>query len=99
MHLPCARMLMLRPCYSLTAKWNGNDLFLFFITMEMYRDEIYSLQIQLSRTQAGPGRAVKEQQEQISRNHVQTIFGTSVHISIVIKKRKRSLPFHLAVRL
>ena len=28
-----------------------------------YRDEIYSLQIQLSRTQAGPSRAVEEQQE------------------------------------
>ena len=29
-----------------------------------YRDKINSLQIQLSRTPAGPGRAVKEQQEQ-----------------------------------
>ena len=36
-----------------------------------YRDEINSLQIQLSRTQAEPGRAVKEQQEQDSPNHVQ----------------------------
>ena len=39
----------------------------------MYRDEINSLQIQLSRTQAGPGRAVQEQQEQNSPNHVQRI--------------------------
>ena len=39
----------------------------------LYRDEINSLQIQLSRTQAGPGRAVKEQQEQNSPNHVQRI--------------------------
>ena len=31
------------------------------------------MQIQLSRTQAGPGRAVKEQQEQNSPNHVQRI--------------------------
>ena len=38
-----------------------------------YRDEINSLQIQLSRTQAGPGRAVKEQQEQNSPSHVQRI--------------------------
>ena len=37
----------------------------------MYRDEIYSLQILLSRTQAGPGRTVKQEQEQTSRNHVQ----------------------------
>ena len=37
----------------------------------VYRDEINSLQIQLSRTQAGQGRAVKEQQEQNSPNHVQ----------------------------
>ena len=39
----------------------------------LYRDEINSLQIQLSRTQAGPGRAVKEQQEQNSPNYVQRI--------------------------
>ena len=39
----------------------------------MYRDEINSLQIQLSGTQTGPGRAVKEQQEQNSPNHVQRI--------------------------
>ena len=38
-----------------------------------YRDEINSLQIQLSSTQAGLGRAVKEQQEQNSPNHVQRI--------------------------
>ena len=39
----------------------------------LYRDEINSLQIQLSRTQAGPGRAVKEQQEHNSPNHVERI--------------------------
>ena len=38
-----------------------------------YRDEIYSLQNLLSRTQAGPGRAVKKEQEEISPNHVQRI--------------------------
>ena len=43
-----------------------------------YRDEINSLQIQLSRTRAGPGRAVKEQQEQNSPNHVQRINVISV---------------------
>ena len=44
------------------------------------RDEINSLQIQLSRTQAGPGRAVKKQQEQNSPNHVQRIDLISVHM-------------------
>ena len=43
------------------------------VKLLMYRDELNSLQIQLSRTQAGPGRAVKEQQEQNSPNHVQRI--------------------------
>ena len=34
----------------------------------------------LSRTQAGPGRTVKQEQEQISRNHVQTFIYLSVHV-------------------
>ena len=38
-----------------------------------YRDEIYSLQNLLSRTQAGPGRTVKKEQEVVSPNHVQRI--------------------------
>ena len=32
----------------------------------------------LSRTQAGPGRTVKQEQEEISRNHVHTFSGCSV---------------------
>ena len=40
------------------------------------------MQIQLSRTQAGPGRAVKEQQEQNTPNHVQRINLISVHTAI-----------------
>ena len=48
---------------------------------EIYRDEINSLQIQLSRTQAGPGRAVKEQEERYSPNHVQGINLISVRCS------------------
>ena len=32
----------------------------------------------LSRTQAGPGRTGKQEQEQISPNHVQNIYGSSV---------------------
>ena len=43
-----------------------------------YRDEIYSLQILLSRTQAGPGKTVKQEQEEISPNHVQRLNLTSV---------------------
>ena len=46
----------------------------------MYRDEIYSLQIQLSRTQAGPGRTVKQEQEEISPNHVQRLNLISVEL-------------------
>ena len=45
----------------------------------MYRDEIYSLQNLLSRTQAGPGRTVKKEQEEISPNHVQRINLISVN--------------------
>ena len=39
----------------------------------LYRDEIYSLQNLLIRTQAGSGRTVKKEQEEISPNHVQRI--------------------------
>ena len=35
----------------------------------------------LSRTQAGPGRTVKQEQEEVSRNHVQAFIPGSVHIS------------------
>ena len=37
----------------------------------MYRDRQKGMQILLSRTQAGPNRTGKEEQEQTSRNHVQ----------------------------
>ena len=43
-----------------------------------YRAEKKSGQILLSRTQAGPGRTVKQEQEEISRNHVQTFIFPSV---------------------
>ena len=36
------------------------------------------MQILLSSTQAGPGRKVKQEQEEISRNHVQRLFLISV---------------------
>ena len=38
----------------------------------IYRDRLKGVQILLSRTQAGPGRTVKQEQEEASRNHVQT---------------------------
>ena len=39
----------------------------------------------LSRTQAGPGRTVKQEQEEISRNHVQTFISPSVYAWNVLK--------------
>ena len=57
----------------------------------MYRDPIKGMQILLSRTKAGPGRTGKEEQEQISLNHVQTIFGSSVFLS-VSRRFLRALP-------
>ena len=44
----------------------------------MYRTEKNSLQILLSSTQAGPGRKVKQEKEDISRNHVPRLFLGSV---------------------
>ena len=45
-----------------------------------YRAEKKSLQILLSSTQAGPGRKVKQEREEISRNHVPRLFLSSVHV-------------------
>ena len=45
-----------------------------------YRAEKKSLQILLSSTQAGPGRKVKQEQEEISRNHVEAFNSGSVHL-------------------
>ena len=46
----------------------------------LYRQANKGLYVLLSRTQAGPGRTVKQEQEEISRNHVQTFISPSVHI-------------------
>ena len=43
-----------------------------------YRGVNKGLFVLLSRTQAGPGRTVKQEQEEISRNHVQTFIHPSV---------------------
>ena len=42
--------------------------------VQKYRAEKKSLQILLSRTQTGPGRKVKQEREEISRNHVPRLF-------------------------
>ena len=61
----------------------------------LYRYEINSLQIQLSRTQAGPGRAVKEQHEQNSPNHGQRINLISVlHVGIYLRYAHKPLEAH-----
>ena len=44
----------------------------------MYRKGNRGLFVLLSRTQAGPGRTVKQEQEEISRNHVQTFIFPSL---------------------
>ena len=45
-----------------------------------YRGGNKGLYVLLSMTQAGPGRTVKQEQEEISRNHVQTFISPSVYI-------------------
>ena len=47
----------------------------------LYRGGNKGLYVLLSRTQAGPGRTVKEEQEEISRNHVQTFISPSVDMA------------------
>ena len=44
-----------------------------------YRGANKGLHVLLSRTQAGPGRTVKQEQEEISHNHAQTFICLSVH--------------------
>ena len=44
----------------------------------LYRARNKGLQILLSNSQAGPGIKVKQEQEEISRNHVQAFFPGSV---------------------
>ena len=52
-------------------------LYMIFTTMGL-RAEKKSLQILLSNIQAGPGRKIKQEQEEISRNHVPSLFAVSV---------------------
>ena len=46
--------------------------------IRQYRGANKGLHVLLSRTKAGPGRTVKQEQEEISRNHVQTFICHSV---------------------
>ena len=45
-----------------------------------YRGVNKGVHVLISRIQAGPGRTVKQEQEEISRNHVQTFIYLSVHL-------------------
>ena len=56
----------------------GKKIAVPFAYVMSYRAEKKSLQILLSSTQAGPGRKVKQEQEEISRNHVPRLFLGSV---------------------
>ena len=49
-----------------------------------YRGVNKGLYVLLSRTQAGPGRTVKQEQEEISHKHVQTFSGCSVQLTPII---------------
>ena len=55
----------------LLKKNNGHLISKVNYVMRLYRDRLKGVQILLSRTQAGPGRKVKQEQEEISANHVQ----------------------------
>ena len=57
------------PVFNASEDANVMDLVIF--TFIKYRDRLKGVQILLSRTQAGPGRTVKQEQEQTSRNHPQ----------------------------
>ena len=48
----------------------------------LYRGGNKGLLVLLSRTQAGPGRTVKQEQEEISRNHVLAFIPGPVHYKI-----------------
>ena len=45
-------------------------------TLEEYRARNKGMQILLSNSQTGPGRTVKQEQEDISRNHFKPVFRT-----------------------
>ena len=62
-----------------TSIWPFGDGYLWIV----YRGANKGVHVLLSRTQAGPGITVKQEQEEISRNHVQTFICLSVVSSTV----------------
>ena len=64
-------------------------------TRPPYRGANKGLYVLLSRTQAGPGRTVKQEQEEISRSHVPTF----IYLSVVCHPpKKRKLIFFAGFR-
>ena len=62
-----------------TARYTAATCERTFRTRRVYIGVNKGLHVLLSRTQAGPGRTVKQEQEEISRNHEQTFIYLSVH--------------------
>ena len=58
-----------------------NDTYsiLYRIRVLKYRERLKGVQLLLSNSKAGPGREVKQEQEEISRNHVPRLFLGSVY--------------------
>ena len=61
---------------------NSRGKFIFAIEVATYRDRNKGMQILLSNIQAGPGRKVKQEQEEISRNHVWALYKQSTYDTI-----------------
>ena len=54
------------------------------LAVHMYRGVNKGVYVLLSRTPAEPGRAVKQEQEEVSRNHLQTF----IYLSVYQEKQK-----------
>ena len=67
----------------------------------LYRGANKGLHVLLSRTQAGLGRKVKQEHEEISRNHLQTFICLSVieAMSLITVAGEILLPIHLADKI
>ena len=59
---------------------------MFVYQCRIYRARNKGLQILLSNSHLGPGRKIKQEQEEISRNHVQAFFPGSVYLKILNSK-------------
>ena len=62
--------------------------------MRLCRAPGKSMYFLLSRTQAGPGRTVKQEQEETSCNHVQTFSGCSVYSRSAVYRHKIQQPLN-----